>query len=50
MKQVILINGKVSLEFSKYLELTSEFIKNIRGAINSKEPEVFFKEITEKYG
>jgi len=42
--------GKVSLEFSKYLEPTSEFIKNIRSAINSKEPEVFFKEITEKYG
>ncbi|CAG8463764.1 15991_t:CDS:2 [Funneliformis mosseae] len=41
--------GKASLEFSKYLEPTREFIDAVKDAINSGDAEEF-KQITEEFG
>jgi hypothetical protein len=43
--------GKVSLKFiDRYLEPTSDFIKEIEGAIESEDPAEKLKQITEQYG
>ncbi|GBC32530.2 hypothetical protein GLOIN_2v1667045 [Rhizophagus irregularis DAOM 181602=DAOM 197198] len=38
-----------ALEFIKYLELTPDFIKEVEGAIVSKDPTEKFKQIIEEY-
>ncbi|PKY51493.1 hypothetical protein RhiirA4_468570 [Rhizophagus irregularis] len=42
--------AKMSLEFTKYLEPTQEFIKVVRDAIGSENPSEEFKQITKEYG
>ncbi|CAG8552397.1 12203_t:CDS:10 [Funneliformis mosseae] len=42
--------GKVSLEFSKYLKPTTEFIEAVELAIESKDPKESFKRIIADYG
>ncbi|RIA81538.1 hypothetical protein C1645_744442 [Glomus cerebriforme] len=41
--------GKASLKFCEYLKPTQEFIKEVKNAIESKDPENF-KRITDKFG
>jgi hypothetical protein len=42
--------AKVSLKYTKYLEPTQEFIKEVKNAIESENPVEKFKQITKKYG
>ncbi|GBC04274.1 hypothetical protein RclHR1_00560001 [Rhizophagus clarus] len=43
-------HAKASLEFTKYLEPTPDFIKEVEDVVNSKDPVEGFMQITEEYG
>jgi hypothetical protein len=43
-------HAKASLESTKYLEPTPDFIKEVEDAINSEDPAEKFKQITEEFG
>ncbi|CAB4474378.1 unnamed protein product [Rhizophagus irregularis] len=43
-------HAKASLEFTKYLEPTPDFIKEVEDATNSKDPAEKFNQIIEEYG
>ncbi|PKC13542.1 hypothetical protein RhiirA5_496063 [Rhizophagus irregularis] len=43
-------HAKASLEFSKYIEPTPDFIKEVENAIISQDPTERFRQITEEYG
>ncbi|PKK63268.1 hypothetical protein RhiirC2_855120 [Rhizophagus irregularis] len=43
-------HAKASLEFTKYLEPTPDFIKEVENAIISKDPAERFRQMTEEYG